>query len=72
MTNYEMFLELMWFAAGAFAMIGLIVQFAPNKIYNMIGEENHDRIVDIAAMAAVFFFMVWAIFSGLDYFVFTN
>jgi hypothetical protein len=72
MNNYDMFLDLIWAACWIFASIGLVVQFAPKKIYVMLGEKNHDRIVDICMAAAVLFFMVWAIFTGLDYFVFSQ
>lgn len=67
-----MFLELVWFASGAFAGIGLIIQFAPKKVFDMIGEDNHDRIVNILLGSAIAFFMVWAIFTGLDYFWFSR
>jgi len=72
MTNYDMLLELLWFAWCAFGALSLVVHFLPMKIVNMIGYDAHDNIVNILLAGCIMFFMEWAILSGLDHFVFSK
>lgn len=70
MTNYEYLLEVLWVCALMFGGVALLVEFLPDHVVDMLGEEPRDAIINILGVAAVVFFVAWGVMSGLDYFVF--
>jgi len=72
MTNYEYFLEVLWVCFFLCGGMALVVEFMPEKVVDMLGEEPRDAIINILGIVAAISFVGWGILSGLDYFVFSK